>query len=51
MLTVKNDNPYHKFVTKILEQPVKLSGWAHAKNHGGHHRGLIYYQLSDIELI
>ena len=51
MLTVKNDNPYHKFVTKILEQPVKLSGWAHTKYHGGHHRGLIYYQLSDIELI
>lgn len=51
MLIIKTDNPYHKFVTKILEQPVKLSGWAHTKYHGGHHRGLGYYQLADIELI
>jgi len=51
MLIIKNDNPYFRFVTKILQQPVILSGWAHSRSHSGHHRGLGYYQLGDIELI
>jgi hypothetical protein len=51
MLIIKNDNPYFKFVTKILQQPVTLSGWAHTKYQRGHHRGLGYYQLGDIELV
>jgi hypothetical protein len=51
MLIIKNDNPYYRFVTQVLQQSVKLSGWAYTKYHSGHHRGLGFYQLGDIEMV
>lgn len=50
MITIKCDNPYHRLVTKLLEQPRELSAWAHVKYHQGYHRGHGYYMLGDIEL-
>jgi hypothetical protein len=51
MITVKSDNPYHRLIVKLLEQPKELSAWAHTKYHSGHHRGHGYYMLGDIELV
>jgi hypothetical protein len=51
MITVKSDNPYHRLIIKLLEQPRELSAWAHTKYHKGHHRGHGYYMLGDIELV
>ena len=51
MLTVKADNPYHRLVVNLLEQPKELSAWAHVKYHNGYHRGQAYYMLGDIELV
>ena len=51
MLTIKADNPYHKLVVNLLEQPRELSAWAHVKYHMGYHRGQAYYMLGDIELV
>jgi hypothetical protein len=50
MLTIKADNPYHRLVVNLLEQPRELNAWAHGKYHQGHHRGWAYYMLGDIEL-
>lgn len=50
MITIKSDNPYHRLIVKLLEQPRELNAWAHVKYHNGHHRGRGYYMLSDIEL-
>jgi hypothetical protein len=43
MMTAKIDNPYYK--------PVKLSGTAITKFHNGHHRGVGFYYLANIETI
>jgi hypothetical protein len=51
LLTIKSDNPYHRLVTKMMEQPRTLSAWAYTKYHKGHHRGHAYYLLGDIEII
>jgi hypothetical protein len=51
MLTVKADNPYHRLIVNLLEQPRELSAWLYTKYHNGHHRGRGYYMLGDIELI
>ena len=51
MLSVKCDNPFHRLITNLVQQPVTLSAWSHAKVHNGHHRGWRYCMLSDIELI
>lgn len=51
MLTIKADNPYHRLVVNLLEEPRQLSAWSHAKHHQGHHRGRAYYMLGDIELV
>lgn len=51
MLTIKADNPYHRLVVNLLEQPKELSAWAHVKYHNGYHRGQAYYMLGDIELV
>lgn len=51
MLTIKADNPYHRLIVKLLEQPRELSAWAHVKYHQGYHRGHAYYMLGDIEAI
>lgn len=51
MITIKSDNPYHRLVVNLLEQPRELSAWAHAKYHMGYHRGQAYYMLGDIELV
>ena len=51
MITIKSDNPYHRLVVNLLEQPRELSAWAHVKYHMGYHRGQAYYMLGDIELI
>lgn len=50
-MVIKHDNPYHRLVNAIMSSPVKLSGWAHVKFHAGHHRGLGYYYLADIEIL
>ncbi len=51
MMVVKHDNPYYRLVNGILSRPVTLSGWAHTKFHAGHHRGLGYFYLADIEIV
>ena len=51
MITVKCDNPYHRMIVALLEQPRDLSAWAHVKYHQGYHRGHSYYMLGDIELV
>lgn len=50
MMTIKTDNPYHRLISKLLEQPVTLSGNAIAKVHNGHHCGRAYYYLAAIEV-
>lgn len=51
MITVKCDNPFHRLIVKLLEQPRELSAWAHVKYHMGHYRGRAYYMLGDIEWV
>lgn len=50
-MVVKHDNPYHRLVNAIMSRPVTLLGWAQTKFHAGHHRGLGYYYLANIEVV
>jgi hypothetical protein len=50
-MVVKHDNPYYRLVNAIMSRPVTLSGWAQTKFHAGHHRGLGYYYLANIEVV
>ena len=50
-MVIKHDNPYYRLVNAIMSRPVTLSGWAQTKFHAGHHRGLGYYYLANIEVI
>jgi len=51
MITIKCDNPYHRLIVNLLEQPRELSAWAHVKYHMGYHRDQAYYMIGDIELV
>ena len=51
LLTVSVNNPFHRLITGLLRQPVRLEGWAHFKRMRGHHRGRSYMMLNDIEIV
>lgn len=51
LLTVSANNPFHRLITGLLRQPVRLEGWAHYKQMRGHYRGRGYMMLNDIEIV
>lgn len=50
MMTVKDDNPYHKLIANLMEKPIRLRGHAVPKTHQGYHRNRAYYYLAGIEV-
>ena len=50
MIASKLDNPFLHLVESILKQPAKLTATAHLKQHRGHYRNRLYYQLGNLEL-
>lgn len=51
LLTVSTSNPFHRLITGLLRQPVRIEGWAHYKQMRGHYRGRGYMMLNDIEIV
>lgn len=51
MIASKLDNPFLSLTESILRQPVKLSATAYKKQHRGHYRNRLYYQLGNLEII
>jgi hypothetical protein len=51
MIASKLDNPFLHLVENILKRPSKLTATAHLKQHRGHYRNRLYYQLANLELV
>ena len=51
MIASKLDNPFLSLTESILRQPVKLSATAYKKQHRGHYRNRLYYQLGNLEIV
>lgn len=51
MLSIKLNDPYHKLIDGLMQQPVVLSTWLHAKSFMGYHRDRWYYAMNSIELV
>jgi hypothetical protein len=51
LIVVKTDNPLLSLLAGILANPVQLSATAHVKRHSGYHRGRLFCQLANVELV